>query len=70
MTVPSHKMTPIQALKNVIEAWESLPGGQSYSAREIGIWLEKAMKPAMDNARKSLKLSIPKKKRFLPYDCT
>ncbi len=61
-------MTPKQALENVIKAWEDLPGGKSYSAFDVGEWLQHTMKPAMDKARRSLKMPIPSKKRFLPYE--
>lgn len=42
-------------LEKVIEAWESLEGGTSYSPSTIGCWLADDMKPAIDNARKVIK---------------
>lgn len=48
-----------KALRKVIMAWEELPGNQQYSPREIERWLSKSMKPALDQARKTLGLPIP-----------
>lgn len=45
----------IEALKGVIEAWESLDGGYNYSPTEIESWLVNDMKPAIGKARKVVK---------------
>lgn len=55
-------------LKDLIDAWESLPGGETYSSIEVGRWLERKMKPAFDKARRHLGLTIPTKKRELDHD--
>lgn len=44
----------LEALKAIVEAWEKLPGGMSYTPRIVGDWLIKDMKPAIDRARKAL----------------
>jgi hypothetical protein len=49
------------ALLRVVEAWEALPGGRNYSALEIEDWLRDHMKPAIDNARRTMNLQIPTK---------
>lgn len=49
------------ALNNLIDAWESLPGGRHYSKKDIQKWLMNQMKPAVDKARKSLGRDIPEK---------
>ena len=38
-------------LKNIVDAWEALPGGRNYSVREVERWLIDDMKPAIDAAR-------------------
>jgi hypothetical protein len=43
-------------LRNVIRAWEKLPGGQNYDARRVERWLRDDMKPAIDGAREHLGL--------------
>lgn len=55
---------------DLIDAWESLPGGQRYTMREVGDWLEKTMAPAFDRARRDLGMTIPTKRqrRELPWD--
>ena len=40
----------LEALKRIVEAWESLPEGR-YTAKEISIWLLSCMKPTIDKAR-------------------
>lgn len=57
-------------LLDLIGAWESLPGGQRYSPREVGQWLEHEMAPAFNRARRALGLPIPSKSKMreLPYD--
>lgn len=41
-------------LADVVRAWESLPGGESYSSNVIQDWLIVNMKPAIDRARIAL----------------
>ena len=41
--------------KEVIAAWESLPGGRSYSGKEIENWLAKTMQPAINKLRAKIK---------------
>jgi hypothetical protein len=41
------------ALKNVVEAWKVLPGG-NHSPQVIMAWLNNVMKPAIDEARRVL----------------
>lgn len=52
-------MTERDALNNLIDAWESLPGGRRYGPREIGDWLKENMSPAINEARKVLGRKIP-----------
>jgi macrodomain Ter protein organizer (MatP/YcbG family) len=47
------------ALDNLVEAWEKLPGGQHHSPREVERWLSKHMSPAINNARKVLGRKMP-----------
>lgn len=47
--------------KEVIDAWESLEGGNNYSPATINDWLSYKMKPAMDKLRKKLKYGIQEK---------
>ena len=49
------KSKEIEALKEVIEAWESLPGGTNYSPSAIGSWLRNSMSPSINNARKVIR---------------
>jgi hypothetical protein len=42
-----------RALKEVVKAWESLPGGR-YSAQEVERWLAGPMVKAINKARKAL----------------
>lgn len=42
----------LKALKAVIKAWESLPGGRHYSPSEIEDWLRGPMKRAINRARR------------------
>lgn len=48
-------MTATEALKNVVRAWEALPGGRNYSAYEIADWLKEEMSPAINKAREAIK---------------
>ncbi len=50
-------MTPRKALQNIVDAWESLPGGKRYNLRRVELWLLVDMKPAIDAARKALEVS-------------
>jgi hypothetical protein len=47
------------ALLRVVEAWEALPGGKSYSAWEIETWLKEKMAPAINKARDVLNIQHP-----------
>jgi hypothetical protein len=38
-------------VKNLISAWEALPGGRNYGPGEVERWLREHMKPAIDAAR-------------------
>lgn len=42
------------ALDGVIEAWESLPGGQHHSEEAVAAWLAKKMAPAIQRGRTAL----------------
>ncbi len=48
------KDTTQDALENLVDAWESLPGGRNYSPREVEAWMSKKLKPAFDRARRVL----------------
>lgn len=48
--------THIKDLKNLVDAWESLPEGH-YNSRTISDWLFKDMKPVVDGFRKKIKNS-------------
>lgn len=51
----------IEAMLNkVIDAWEALPGGRSYSVARMGRWLEEDMAPAINEARALLQRPKPK----------
>jgi hypothetical protein len=55
------------ALRNVILAWEAMPGPQSYAARDIEVWLHNDMFPAITEARRTLGLPLDRPSReFLP----
>jgi uncharacterized phage-associated protein len=41
-------------LKEIIKAWESLPGDQNYSPRVIADWLSNDVSPVIDKVRKHL----------------
>lgn len=43
-----------EALDSIVKAWESLPGGQRYRARDVERWLIGQMKQAIDEARAAL----------------
>ena len=45
----------IDDAKEVITAWESLPGGRSYSGKEIENWLAKNMQPVISKLRAKIK---------------
>jgi hypothetical protein len=47
-------MTVEKSLNDLIDAWESLPGGQNYSAGAIEKWLRYKMSPAINRSRKVL----------------
>lgn len=44
-------MTELEAIKNIVKAWESTKSGNT-SVKEIQRWLVEDMKPAIDLARK------------------
>jgi len=46
--------TIVEALRELIAAWESLDGNRHYSSRKVEEWLADMMKPAIDNARAAL----------------
>jgi DICT domain-containing protein len=48
------------ALRNIIRAWEALPGGQSYTDIAVERWLRRDMKPAIDRARRLLGMPTEK----------
>ena len=48
-------MTPKIALRDIIKAWDSLPGGHNYSPEKIEEWLIIHMGPAIKRAREVLK---------------
>jgi hypothetical protein len=43
-----------EALRNIIEAWEALPGGRPHADIAVERWLRREMKPAIDRARRLL----------------
>lgn len=47
------------ALENLINAWESLPGGKYYSPADIQTWIVKQIKPNIDTIRTMLSRKIP-----------
>jgi hypothetical protein len=53
-------MTDKQMLNKLIDAWESLPGGQYYHPEDVEIWLIEDMAPAINAARKHLKRKKPR----------
>jgi hypothetical protein len=48
-------MTDKQVFKNIIKAWESLPGGENYSPKQIEKWLVNKMGPAINKAREQVR---------------
>ena len=38
------------ALRAIVNAWRSLPGGKQYTAKEIGDWLDQKMLPTIERA--------------------
>lgn len=48
-----------KALTKFVDAWESLPGGQSYSPEEVGHWMKSKLHPAVCEARKVLGRKTP-----------
>jgi hypothetical protein len=46
--------TAEEALRNIITAWEALPGEQSHTDIAVERWLRRSMKPAIDRARRVL----------------
>jgi hypothetical protein len=40
--------------REIVAAWESLPGGRNYSPREVEAWLADRMKPQIDAIRAEL----------------
>lgn len=51
-------LTTEQALINCIKAWEALPKG-AYRPSEVQAWMKNHLKPAFDEARKTLNFPIP-----------
>lgn len=47
----------IATLREVINAWEDLPGRTNYSPSVIGSWLQNSMSPAINKARSVIKRS-------------
>lgn len=47
------------ALNEVIDAWEALPGGRHHSIVDVQEWLVETMKPAIDNARRAIGRKVP-----------
>lgn len=41
-------------LRDVLTAWESLPGGRTQSVRDVERWLASEMAPAMQRVRDAL----------------
>lgn len=48
-----------RALREVIDAWDALPGDRNYSRREIQKWLVDDMWPAIEEARRVLERPRP-----------
>ena len=46
-------------LNDIIDAWESLEGGQNYTPDLIEHWLREDMSPAINKARKALGRKMP-----------
>jgi hypothetical protein len=75
--VASHSSTPcnsieqelIQLLKEQVSAWESLPGGRNYNAKEIERWLRNNMSPSIDKLRTTLNRIKYKKPIVLHTEC-
>lgn len=47
--------SPLQALVDLVTAWESLPGGTRYSPKTVEKWLADKMSPAINQARVVIK---------------
>lgn len=41
--------------KEIIAAWDKLPGGRNYSTREVQRWIIEDMAPAINSLRKKVK---------------
>lgn len=58
-----------EVIGDLIDAWEALPGGMSYSPLDIGTWLEEVMAPAMNKARKHMRRKVPKRTELRFFPC-
>lgn len=47
------------ALDRVVNAWELLPGGRSYSPEEISEWMRQHLQPSIAHARKTMGRKAP-----------
>lgn len=50
----------VDTLREVINAWDDLPGGTNYSPSVIGSWLVNSMSPAIIKARSVIRRSEKK----------
>lgn len=57
VTEPMQMSEVERALRDLIKAWETLPGPRHYSPDEIQQWLRGSMSPAINNARTILGIS-------------
>lgn len=53
--IPSRLSKLEKAARDVVNAWESLPGDRRYPANEISAWLVDHMAPAVNGVRELLK---------------
>lgn len=49
------KNSLLKSAKELIEAWEVLPGDKRYTPKEIQSWLLDHMKPAIDDLKDKIK---------------
>jgi hypothetical protein len=63
-------MSVRKAAKNLVKAWESLPGNVHYKPGQVQKWLMEDMKPAIDELREALKKPTKPKKSGGEYPYT
>ena len=51
-----------EIINEIIDAWESLPGGRHYHPHEVEHWLRSNMTPAINKARDAIGRARPKPK--------